>query len=183
MARHNTPDTKGDEIKQRRKDVWRLRIRGKSIPWLADYFDVSVGTIHGDLEAVRQMVTDDAKGYCARQREIELARIDAWIDTATTQLEAIPDLKDYIDGWDFKEKGLPPKIEQLAPILTALKGLSERRAKLLGLDAPVKSELTGAEGGPVQIDAKDALIHKLAGLATGAAPEAEASEPDSEPDA
>jgi hypothetical protein len=29
----------------------------------------------------------------------------------------------------------------------------ERRCKLLGLDAPAKAELTGKDGGPVQVDA------------------------------
>mgnify|MGYP000930301741 CR=1 FL=1 len=41
----------------------------------------------------------------------------------------------------------------------------ERRAKLLGLDAPTRSEVTGADGGPVAIeDVRARLIARIAAL-------------------
>lgn len=46
----------------------------------------------------------------------------------------------------------------------------ERRAKLLGLDAPTRSEVTGANGGPLAIeDVRARLIARIAALAAPAA--------------
>jgi hypothetical protein len=42
--------------------------------------------------------------------------------------------------------------------------LSERRARLLGLDAPQRQEITGADGGPLEIDVGAALAAALARL-------------------
>jgi hypothetical protein len=43
--------------------------------------------------------------------------------------------------------------------------LMERRAKLLGLDAPVKTEITGANGAAIQVeDARSALAQKLSAV-------------------
>lgn len=57
----------------------------------------------------------------------------------------------------------------------------ERWAKLDGLDAPAKSELSGPEGGPIAIDGDpyDALLSRLARLATagGAGPDHPGSDP------
>jgi len=41
--------------------------------------------------------------------------------------------------------------DAVAPAVTALRGVSESRRKLLGLDAPAKQEVTGADGGPIRI--------------------------------
>jgi hypothetical protein len=42
--------------------------------------------------------------------------------------------------------------------------IAERRARLLGLDAPQRQEITGADGGPLEIDVGAALAAALARL-------------------
>jgi len=45
--------------------------------------------------------------------------------------------------------------------------IMERRAKLLGLDAPTRTELTGKDGGAIEVDdARESIQRKLAGIST-----------------
>jgi len=53
-------------------------------------------------------------------------------------------------------------IDRLVKIEDARRRNSERRAKLNGLDMPVKAEVTGADGGPLAFSAADP--DKLAAL-------------------
>ncbi|MEW1719761.1 hypothetical protein [Streptomyces sp. NPDC093109] len=48
--------------------------------------------------------------------------------------------------------------------------IMERRARLLGLDRPAKTEITGAAGGPLQVEAVDlAELEALIAVTEGAA--------------
>ena len=45
--------------------------------------------------------------------------------------------------------------------------IMERRAKLLGLDAPTRTEVTGKDGGAIEVDdARESIQRKLAGIST-----------------
>jgi len=171
------PASEPAKIAERRKQVWKLRVKAWSIRDIAEKLEVSPATIHSDLEAVRVEVADETKTAALRHREVELARLDEWIRIGTERLEAfrVEPVSETPDG----EVTEPPHSDDaIAPLLNSLKGLSERRAKLLGLDAAIKSELSGPEGGPVQVeDARARLIAKLSGLATGEPSEAETTEP------
>ena len=131
-------------IEQRRADVTRLRLSGWSMRDIAAHIGVSVGTIHGDLTAVFDRTADRADDHVRRERETSLARIDAmtkglWAKASTGDSEAV----------------------------NTVRKLEERRAKLEGLDAAARHELSGPDGGPVEVlPPKSNLTEKLVDLAT-----------------
>jgi hypothetical protein len=64
-------------------------------------------------------------------------------------------------------------IDRLVKIEDARRRNGERRAKLNGLDMPVKAEVTGADGGPLQLGpATTAELETLIGLGSTAPPSA-----------
>lgn len=61
-------------------------------------------------------------------------------------------------------------------IASALK-IMERRAKLLGIDVPTKSEISGPDGGAIEIeDARNQLAEALAKLAPGPEPRSDSAD-------
>lgn len=124
MAAH-TPDISEQEIEQRRNEVWRLRLRGKSIRDIATELGSSPSTVHRDIDAVTKQLRDDTQGKAERYREVELGRLDDLYSRGIERLEL------------EAQEGVEP--EASAPLLNALRGISERRAKLLGLDAPAET--------------------------------------------
>jgi DNA-binding CsgD family transcriptional regulator len=149
--------TKDDEILSRRDKVWQMRVDGHTVREIADAIKMSVGTVHGDLNAVRAELDENNKFRAEAERAIGASRLDKVAKSLLNVIANTPFDKDgNIDGGT------------IATVANAIARVEERRAKLLGLDAATKTELTGAEGGPLKIDARDALLHKLASLATGA---------------
>jgi hypothetical protein len=147
MMRNEQPSSaKTDEILGRRDEVWELRVNGDTVREIATKLKVSVGTVHNDLAAVR----------AEAERAVGASRLDK---VAKALLAAIA-------APSFDEDG-NLDAGALATIANAVARIEERRAKLLGLDAATKTELTGAEGGPLKVDARDHLLAKLSALAIG----------------
>lgn len=147
---------KNDEILERRNQVWQLRVDGNTVREIAAELKVSVGTVHNDLTAVRVELDEKNKFRAEVDRAIGASRLDKVTKALLNSIANTPFDKDgNIDG------------SAIATVANAIARVEERRSKLLGLDAATKTELTGAEGGPLQIDARNALLDKLAGLAAG----------------
>lgn len=122
-----------------------LRITGKSYREIAAELGCSVSKAYDDVSAALAKLEAESAEKAAEVRRIELDRIDV-------MLKGI---------WPEAEAGDARKIE------TALK-LMERRAKLLGIDAPTKQEVSGPDGGAIPIeDARAMLADRLAALAGG----------------
>ena len=128
MSKHDQIEQ--DAIIDRRNKAWLLRVKAWNIREIADELHVSIGTIHSDLEAVRLEVCDDTKDSALRYREIELQRLDSWIKIAADKLS------------------ICTEASEIAPLSNSLKGLSERRAKLLGLDGPIQQVITAGAATP-----------------------------------
>lgn len=156
--------TKDDEILARRNTVWQMRIDGHTVREIAAAIKMSVGTVNSDLHAVRAELDDGNKFKAEADRAIGAGRLDK---VAKALLNAIATTAFDKDG--------NIDASSLASAANALARIEERRAKLLGLDAATKTELTGAEGGPLKIDARDALLNKLASLATSSDTEGQAA--------
>jgi len=147
---------KNDEILERRNQVWQLRVDGNTVREIAMQLKVSVGTVHNDLTAVRTELDENNKFRAESERAIGASRLDKVAKALLSSIANTPFDKDgNIDGGT------------IATVANAIARVEERRAKLLGLDAATKTELTGAEGGPLKIDARNALLDKLASLAAG----------------
>lgn len=114
-------------IEERRKKVAANLLAGLTYRQMAEVFNVSLGTIAEDVRVIigrwqREQVKDTDEFV-----QIELIRLDRAINAIWTKVEA----------GDPTNIGLMLKIQ-------------ERRAKYKGLDAPVKQELSGPEGQPLQ---------------------------------
>ena len=124
-----------------------LRLAGKSFDAIAaelGYANRS-GAFHavdGLLKARIAEATENADEL----RKLDLERLDAMA----------------LALWPKASKGDGPSIDRLLRI-------QERRAKLLGLDAPAKQELTGKDGDAIRIEAKESLMGRIAGLVERAA--------------
>lgn len=133
-----------------------MRVDGNSVREIAAIVKVSVGTVHSDLAAVRAELDENNKYRAEAERAVGASRLDRVAKALLSAIAVAP-----VD----KEGNLDASA--LATVANAVARVEERRAKLLGLDAATKTELTGAEGGPLKIDARDALLAKLSSLATG----------------
>jgi hypothetical protein len=133
-----------------------LRIKGMSYEQIASTVGCSVSKAYNDVKSALEKIEAECAEKAEEVRRIELTRIDSWL------------------------KALQPGIDagEPRPIETALR-LSERRSKLLGLDAPSKQEVSGPDGGAIPIeDARNLLAARLAAVAEK--PEPSATEADSD---
>jgi hypothetical protein len=147
----------------------RLRIRGKNYREIAAETGVSVRQAWLDVKAVLERTMNDADEKAEDARALDLDRLDRAIDTVEKILE----------GGSFTEGTDPDELKLKA--LDRLMKIQDQRAKLLGLYAPEKKELTGADGAPIAIDARGAILERLAGFAAAETPAGEASPGDSKP--
>ena len=142
----------------RSREAFELRKRGLTFEQIGDRLGIS-------RQAAHQMVTKRLDECIAQTKsdakqvvEMELHRLDAMIaalwDEATTNPPA-----------DTSEGVASAMYESRHDAIDRVLKLMERRAKYLGLDAANRTELTGADGGPIAIeDARTKLRAKLARL-------------------
>ena len=118
-----------DEIIIRREAIAAMRARGLTQRQIRDSLlnmkppiEVSIATVNRDLKIIR-----------AEWKQKATESIDEWIASELADLDELEK-----QAWREKRYDLVLKIK-------------DRRAKLLGLDKPVRTELTGADGAPVKI--------------------------------
>jgi transposase len=117
------------EILERRREVARLRLSGiRDQREVAARLDVSLGTINGDFKAINEQWAQETTMDVDAEKQIDLARIDALISAL----------------WDKARDGDERAIAQVL-------NLMQHRAKLLGLNAPEKRELSGDENAPLTV--------------------------------
>jgi hypothetical protein len=114
-----------ENVAERRVRAFELRKAGSSYREIARQLGVDVHTAHADVGAELDALRETTVAEATELRALELERLD----TMTSGL------------WPHIKTGN-------APAVTAGVRVSERRARLLGLDAPVatKSEVTGSLG-------------------------------------
>lgn len=164
MKTEHLTTVKTDEIRDRRNKVWTMRVDGMTVREIAEEVGRSIGTVQADLDAIRAELDESTKFHAETDRAIAAERLDK----VARKLIAGIDLVDVPD---------------LPSLANAIARIEERKARLLGLDAASKTELTGAEGGPLQVDARNDLLRKLSSLAASDNTEGEAPDAAGEPDA
>lgn len=105
----------------RQRDVYAYRLRGLTIRQIADQLDVPYSTVGRDLTTVMAAVRKETVDAAGSVRDLEVARLDMMLSAL----------------WPKALKGETLVIDRVLRIM-------ERRAALLGLDAPVKTDLTSA---------------------------------------
>lgn len=127
------------ESAERDAEAARLRGRGLSYRAIAAELGVDVHTAHDAVDrALRAIVQEPAE----QVRKLELDRLDRLYEAAISVLE-----REHVTVSQGKiiYKGDAPLLDD-GPVLQAIDRLlriQERRAKLLGLDAATKTEVSG----------------------------------------
>lgn len=148
-----------------------LRIDGRTFREIAALLQVSVSVAHKYVvKGLEELRNDNAEATEAVRR-VEIARLDRWTAILTERLATGADDGKPPPGWYDPEK-----------TVRALLRVAERRARLLGLDAPVKWEGSGPDGGPllppgaihITLVAASDVVHgtaTISGMATISPPE------------
>lgn len=125
MGRANSGANASKEvIALRRVKAMELRVAGKkSIREVATELGVSVATVWRDLDALLREELDGVQDLIKIHRNVELERLDQWQAKCLIALDHARD------------------IDEQAKMINVLTSISARRAKLLGLDAPIKQEI------------------------------------------
>lgn len=118
------PNARGKdaEITERQMKAMQLRVRGFTFPEMANELDVSVGTAYNDYKAAMKRLIDETRESADQVRSVEITRLDRMIRSLELAAFGPPDA-------DAPFCADPKAIEVLLKV-------SDRRAKLLGLDAP-----------------------------------------------
>lgn len=136
-------------VKDWRARALRLHIDGFTLRQVAEKVGKALSTVHEGIEqeikAITAPVAAEAKARRDEQREVEGARLEAVIRGAIGSAR----------------KGDP---EAAHVVIAAVR----QRAKLFGLEAPNRTELSGPNAGPVHFNLSDLSDDQLDLLASGA---------------
>lgn len=132
--------------------AYELRLTGMTLAAIAKEMGLSVGTVHARIEA---HLAGHVDPLADEYRRVELDRLD---DLQRRAYEVL-DAKHLVaqNGKVVEHEGAP--LRDHAPVLAAIDRLvriSERRAKLLGLDMPAKVSAT-----VTQADPKDLKLSRI----------------------
>lgn len=139
---------------QRRAEILRLRLDGLTLEQIGERMGIKPDTVHGIItRALTTMTKEPAQELLA----LELGRCDALLNEAMQTVKAFHPMVSggkVVYGPIFDEQGQPKRdavtgevlmsaiadrAPTLAAIATAIR-VMERRAKLLGLDAPIRAQ-------------------------------------------
>jgi AcrR family transcriptional regulator len=113
------------EFANLRRAAWEHRVRGLSFADISAALNVPTGTLYRWMREMSDEAAAQAREMAAAQLQIEIDRIDRWQSNLELQLE-----QQVAAG------------KSAARTVEVLSKLSERRAKLLGMDAPEKVDAT-----------------------------------------
>ncbi|MFF4526999.1 hypothetical protein [Streptomyces bluensis] len=172
---------KQDEVAVRRTKLLKLRREG------VRYDDERVAVLgyaspnaaRRDLNRALEAHRDEERAEVGVYRQQENERLDALLEAAwpcATQPQPVFDKEGEVVGQQLDLRAVDTVIR-----------LIDRRAKLNGLDMPVKTEVTGADGGPLAMSTADpdklaALIAATSRLDTDTPANTATSTPDEDDD-
>ncbi|MGA7121197.1 MAG: hypothetical protein WBY94_13920 [Polyangiaceae bacterium] len=137
-------DIASAKMQEQRRSALELRKRGLTYPQNAKAMGLALSNAP---KAVQQAIADIPKELAEDVRLLELERLDRML----------------AGMWPKAVAGDPKAVAAAVKIM-------DRRAKYLGIDAPVRTELTGKDGGPIETKSGyDDLLTKLARIASDAA--------------
>ncbi len=157
-------DQHRQQTQSRQEEAWKLRVQGWTQDRIAEHMGISQPAISKLLAKTEKRLHAE---FAAQAEEIKARQ--------TAQIEHLYDrLADQFEESCRDGGGNPALLAQ------ALKALADVRA-IWGLNAAERREVSGPNGGPIQIDAegiRDELNRKLARLAAGDEAEGVSAKPD-----
>lgn len=146
MGGKPAPVTRHTETVYRRAFVLRLRMEGHSLGWIAKKVSVSRTTVFKDLKLALTELAEERKGLAEQHVDLEAAKLEAFSRELVNIIKI--------------ERALGP-VANHQTIMQAIAGLmkvSERKARLLGLDAPEKIHVTETVLSSISDEDLDSLI-------------------------
>ncbi len=147
----------------RYQQVTTLYLRGWTQKQIAAEVGVTQGMISNDLKVIQQRWREQTAFNLDEAKAKELARLDelerecwaAWEQSKSERTKARQETGGK--GKDGKATVTKASMEKEQrdgnpAFLQAVLSCIDRRCKLLGLDAPTKSELTGKDGKPIEVE-------------------------------
>lgn len=128
MARKDANKGGRERSATRRVEAFAMRRAGHDFRTIAQALGVSVGQAHADVMATLRETANLEAEQREPVRQMEIERLDAWLTKLQPRIDA----------------------GETAAVDVALR-LQKRRADLLGLDAPKRTETTGPDGGPIVV--------------------------------
>jgi predicted transcriptional regulator len=169
-------------IASRRQKVAEMYLSGSYQSSIADKLGIDQATVSRDLAELRKEWLERSINHVDQKKAIELAKLDRlevtyWEAWERSKQNARTVIKRHTPDGNSTER----KIEQKVGNPTFLEGVLkciDRRCQLLGLDAPKRTEMTGKDGGPIEVN--DVRLKLLADLAGAVAKDAAATTPESD---
>ena len=132
----NVPNPKGPNPAQGRKlrareleeKATELRMAGHSYYAIGKALGIGRGTVHKAVMRALKRLNEETREHAQQVLELELKRCDKLLASL----------------WPHAIKGNGAAVDRVLRIM-------ERRTRYLGLDSPVKHELTGQDGGPMEL--------------------------------
>lgn len=144
MAQQGNCKGNREKAAERRLRALELRKGGATYRQIGERLGVSEAQAHRDVCRALAGLQKLCEAEAEVVRTLEIARLDALL---------VPMMRQALQG----NQGAVDRVLRIA----------ERRAKLLGLDAPVRQEVTGPGGGPIQHrDVTELTDDELAAIAS-----------------
>jgi hypothetical protein len=151
-----------DEIRRDRAEIARLYLQRWTQAEIGQRLGLSRQQVGYDLNTVREeWLQSSLVDFNARKAE-ELARIDrlervywdAWEASGKEKETTTSEQVSKGGGGDERTKAAIRKEERTGDprYLAGVQWCIDRRSKILGLDAPLETRLTGQDGGPIQTE-------------------------------
>lgn len=155
-----------DRIAIRRIEALRLRAQGKPHREIAEALGVSIATAHGDVRAAMTEAAEEAQADIKASLGLGLARLDRAMRVVEEVLEEPEPVaaKEGEELDDFEHR-VESSRELKLKALDRLVKLEEQRAKLLGLYAPEKRDISASVVGEVSPEAAARLVRETFGAA------------------
>lgn len=147
LTRSKKIDANDAAIIERQKQALELRKAGASYRRIGDQLGISHEQARRDIEGALALHREDVASSADGLRALEVARLD----------DTLYKLQLYLNGepqYDAAGKFLNTKRFAPATVMAAIDRtlkVMERRAKLLGLDKPIKVEHSGDNDNPILI--------------------------------
>jgi len=165
VARGNNSGNQKKQAKTAPLYAEALKLRGEGLTLSAIATRMGLGSPQHASKLIQKALRATIQEPAEELRKIELDRLDMMTREVTEVLkgfhlvisngQAVRDPRFQFDPEQHEDGSVPQEalVRDTGPILAAVDRLlkiQERRAKLLGLDAPKKTELSGPDGEPLQ---------------------------------
>jgi hypothetical protein len=154
-----------DQIRSDRAEIARLYLQRWTQAEIGQHLGLSRQQVGYDLAAIREeWLQSSLVNFGARKAE-ELARIDRlerefWGAWEASKKEKETTTSEQVNkGGDEQIKAAIRKEERTGDprYLAGVERCIERRCKILGMDAPIETRLTGQDGGPIRFSLEEAV--------------------------